>query len=89
MIEASLRKWHRWLGLGLVVFVILQAVTGLTLTLSDLIDIGALDRWCSLIHRGGGDFGVTYRILLAMGLLFMAFSGILIFIKIRQRTRKR
>ena len=87
--EVSLRKLHRWLGISLVLFVILQALTGLILNLEDLFEVPALTHWLKLIHRGGGDFGTAYRTLLALGLLFMAFSGIRIFIKIRQRTRKK
>ena len=45
MIEASLRKWHRWLGLTIVLFVVLQSLTGLILNLEDLFEIPALTRW--------------------------------------------
>ena len=89
MIEASLRKWHRWMGLGIVLFVVLQTLTGLILNLEDLFEIAAVTRWSNLLHRGLGDFGTVYRTILALGLLAMAFSGGLIFIKIRQRTRKK
>jgi uncharacterized iron-regulated membrane protein len=89
MLEASLRKWHRWLGIGIVLFVIIQSLTGLILNLEDLFEIAALTGWSKVLHRGLGDFGTVYRTILALSLLAMAFSGGLIFIKIRQRTRKK
>jgi uncharacterized iron-regulated membrane protein len=89
MLEASLRKWHRWLGICIVLFVVLQTLTGLILNLEDLFDIDPITGWSNMLHRGLGDFGTAYRTLLALGLLVMAISGSLIFIKIRQRTRKK
>ena len=89
MVEASLRKWHRWLGIGILLFVVLQALTGLILNFEDLFDIEAVTGWSKLLHRGLGDFGTVYRTILALSLLAMAFSGGLIFIKIRQRTGKK
>ena len=89
MIEASLRKWHRWLGISIVLFVVFQALSGLILNLEDLFEIAAVTGWSKVLHRGLGEFGTVYRTILALGLLGMAFSGGLIFIKIRQRTRKK
>ena len=89
MIEASLRKWHRWLGLTIVLFVVLQSLTGLILNLEDLFEIPAVTRWSNVLHRGLGDYGTAYRTLLALGLLGMAFSGFWIYVKIWQRRRKK
>jgi uncharacterized iron-regulated membrane protein len=89
MLEASLRKWHRWLGIGIVLFVVVQAFSGLILNLEDLFDIAVVTSWSKALHRGLGDFGTVYRTILALGLLFMAISGSLIFLKIRQRTRRK
>ncbi len=88
MNEAPIRKWHRRTGISIVLFVTLQAITGLILNLDDFFEIASVDRWATLIHRRGGNFGTVYRTLLALGLLFMAVSGSLIFVKIRQRSRK-
>ncbi len=89
MNEASLRKWHRWLGISIVLFVVFQALTGLILNLEDLFEIAAVTGWSKALHHGLGDFGTVYRTILALGLLAMAFSGGWIFIKIRQRTGKK
>jgi uncharacterized iron-regulated membrane protein len=88
MNEAYLRKWHRRLGIGFAVFIFLQTLSGLILNLEDLVDIAAVTRWSSVLHRGGGEFGTVYRSLLGLGLLGMAASGSLIFHKIRQRSQK-
>ncbi len=52
MIEASLRKWHRWLGISIVLFVVLQTLTGLILNLEDLFEVAAVTGWSKLLHRG-------------------------------------
>ena len=40
------------------------------------------------IHHGAGAAGNLYRILIVIGLLWMAVSGIMIFFKIRTRSKK-
>ncbi len=39
------------------------------------------------IHHGGGTIGPIYRMLLGTGLLIQTLIGVVIFIKIRQRSR--
>ena len=109
MKEADLRKWHRTLGIVLAFFMILQAGSGVLLSLGDMddplghafarhgdrpeaergdrgIDRDGDDDIVELIHHGAGGFGAAYRILLGVGMLAMAFSGSLIYLKIRART---
>jgi hypothetical protein len=40
------------------------------------------------IHHGAGTAGSLYRILIGIGLLWMAVSGTIIFFKIRTRSKK-
>ena len=40
------------------------------------------------IHHGAGTAGSLYRILIGIGLLWMAVSGSMIFLKIRARSKK-
>ncbi len=109
MQEKVLRKWHRNMGIILALFIILQAITGLLITVDDLeIPLThaheniAQDspghqvskslnyqRIVWTIHHGGGSIGVVYRILLGIGMVGMAVSGSMIYLKIRKRTRKR
>jgi hypothetical protein len=86
MIEVSLRKWHRRLGITLLIFVILQVVTGLILNLDDLFEA---PHWVSVLHLGMGDSGTAYRTILALGLLGLALTGGWIYVKIWQRRRKK
>ena len=107
MKESDLRKWHRSLGLILALFIILQAGSGLLITLSGsgtphshahsepVADAEAHEDgksiWktsISFVHHGAGVVGVVYRILLGIGMLGMALSGVMIFFKIRARTGK-
>ena len=89
MIEASLRKWHRWLGVAIVLFVVLQTLTGLILNLEDLFEIAAVTGWSNLLHRGVGDFGTAYRTILALGLLGLAFLGVLDFMSKSGSARRK
>ncbi len=89
MLEPSLRKWHRWLGITIVLFVVVQTLTGLILNLEDLFEVPTVSKWASLLHRGLGDYGTAYRTLLALGLLGMAGTGFSVYVKIWQRRRKK
>jgi len=40
------------------------------------------------IHHGGGSIGTVYRLLVGIGMLGMAISGIMIFFKIQARSKK-
>jgi hypothetical protein len=90
MKEPDLRKWHRIMGITLALFIVIQAGSGLLLSLEDFFvtDFPAFAAFLISIHRGGGNLGTFYRVLLGMGLMGMASSGILIYLKIMARTRK-
>jgi uncharacterized iron-regulated membrane protein len=89
MEEAFLRKWHRFLGIILALFIFAQAATGTLLALQSTLHFpdpfGVLEE----LHTGGGLAGNIYRILLGLGLTVMAFTGALIYFKIRARTKKK
>jgi uncharacterized iron-regulated membrane protein len=87
MDEAHLRKWHRTMGIILAFFIFLQAATGTLMALVSALHRPDIDILADL-HLGGGLFGNIYRILLGLGLMGMAASGTLIYLKIRARTRK-
>ena len=87
MNEAYLRKWHRRLGIVLALFIFAQALSGVVLNCAILESLPGLGYWANVLHRGGGEFGSLYRLLLGLGLAGMAFSGSLIFYRIWQRTQ--
>ena len=104
MKEPVLRKWHRHIAVLLAPLVLLQAISGLLLSIERLYGFySATGRllpdaqpfvwfWDSLVvgtHYGGGRLGAFYHILLGMGLVWLATSGLWIFVKIRTRTKKR
>lgn len=96
MTELYLRTWHRRLGIVLALLILLQAGSGLLLSLLGLLPGGGAvgspwhgaDEFLEALHFGGGSCGKVYRIFLGLGMAGMAASGSLIFLKIRSRTRK-
>lgn len=106
MKETDLRKWHRRFAIMLVLFIILQAGSGLLLSVIGLItphshartesvdsyghnEDGGESLWkgsLEFIHHGAGAIGAVYRIVLGIGILGMAVSGSVIFLKIRERS---
>ncbi|MBA7716313.1 hypothetical protein ES703_125383 [subsurface metagenome] len=85
MKEKNLRQVHRTIGIILAIFIILQSATGLVMSVEDLLG----KYWGSVIHDIHYPFnhiGYIYRIVLGVGFLCMAVSGVMIYIKIRKRT---
>ena len=89
MDEAYLRKWHRTMGIILAFFIFLQAASGAMMALEFALNASGLFGVLTSIHYGGGFIGNIYRIILGLGLMGMAASGTLIYLKIRARTKKR
>ncbi|MGQ9688738.1 MAG: hypothetical protein ACUVXF_08145 [Desulfobaccales bacterium] len=88
MDEAHLRQGHRTMGIILALFLLLQAASGAMLALERALKSPGLFGPLTSLHFGGGFLGQIYRILLGLGLMGMAISGTLIYLKIRARTRK-
>ena len=88
MREADLRKWHRTGGVFLALFIFLQIITGIVLSVENLLG----EYWGGIIHdihEGFGNIGGIYRILLGVGLVWMVISGCMIYMNIRKRMKKR
>jgi len=85
MKEASLRKFHRFLGVSISVFVMVQVITGLVLSFDRMSGTGFSGNVGLYLHLGDGFLGHGYRILLAFALLFLIGSGWWIFLKILLR----
>ena len=87
MKESDLRKWHRTAGMILVIFIAVQVVTGVVLSLEDLIG----EYWGGFIHElhyGSRYIGSIYRIILGIGLGWMIASGVMIYRNIRSRMKR-
>jgi len=87
MKEKILRQAHRFIGILLAIFIILQGVTGVILSIEDLLG----RYWGGIIrdlHHGYGHIGSLYRIVIGIGFFWMAISGVMIYMKIKARTKK-
>ncbi|MBN1292119.1 MAG: hypothetical protein JXB48_09800 [Candidatus Latescibacteria bacterium] len=88
MKEVQLRKWHRNVGITAGVFIFLQALTGVVLTIEDLL--GAY--WGGIvhsIHRQYGLPGHIYRLVSGIGLIFMVVTGLWLWSMVHSRMSKR
>ena len=88
MKEADIRKWHRRGGIVLALFIAVQTLTGIVLTIENLLGT----YWGGIVHElhyelGAG--GGLYRILLGTGLMWMAATGVIIYLRIRARTARK
>lgn len=100
MQEINVRKLHRRLGIVLALFLILQGISGLLFSLRDflhqVVTTGPQGyqggvfwgKVMGTLHYGLGPVGSIYRLLLGFGLVVMAVSGAVIFLKIRARTAR-
>jgi len=87
MKEKDLRQVHRFIGIPLAIFIILQSATGLVLSIEDILG----KYWGGTIrdlHYRYGNIGNIYRIVIGIGLLWMTISGVMIYMKIKARTKK-
>ncbi len=103
MKEMDLRKYHRIFGVILSFFIILQAGSGLLLTVVEYEEAKAYADMeyseethdeespfieaLEVLHEKGGVVGFVLRLVVGAGLVMMASSGILIFFKIKARQK--
>ena len=100
MKEPALRKLHRYSGIILAPLVLLQAVSGLFLSLEwmaglhtsageilpEAAPIVKFWDWIFIgIHYGGGFSGALYHFLVGIGMVWLAVSGLWIYFRIHQR----
>ncbi|GEM_PF-1209296 len=103
MKELDLRKWHRNVGIVLAPLLVLQAISGIFLSVDWLLGyhqrVGETIReipplvllWDKIlveIHYGLGVPGAIEHILLGIGLVWVTVSGFIIFLRIRARKKK-
>ncbi|MFC1692577.1 hypothetical protein ACFL1R_03630 [Candidatus Latescibacterota bacterium] len=83
MKEKDLRQLHRSIGIILAFFIVLQSLSGLMLNIENMFD----KYWgiFHVIHYHFNQIGGIYRTIIGLGLVWMCFSGIMIYIKIRER----
>lgn len=86
MREITLRKFHRITGIALSIFIVLQVLTGMFLSVELLVGSVPFENTLDFLHFGDGIVGNGYRLLLGLGLLFMVVTGWWIFMKISARS---
>jgi hypothetical protein len=89
MLEATVRKIHRTIGIYLVGFLAVQAITGLFIALGTLEGAPRDSLWLALmggIHRDWNPIGGAYRILPATATVAQGIGGIIIYRLSRART---
>lgn len=107
MREVTLRCWHRRIGGPLALFILLQAITGLLLSIDRLfgsdknlphtvIESGnstllhGFDSLTHGLHYGGPQlWGNLYRIALSVGLIWMAASGLVLYLRVKIRQNNK
>lgn len=89
MSELGYRKFHRKLGVILIVFLAVQGLTGMIISLQGLTTppLFSLPPILYRLHHGGGSAGDIYRVILALATLLQGITGIGIFVLIKKRSR--
>ncbi|MBM4273297.1 MAG: hypothetical protein FJ134_02390 [Deltaproteobacteria bacterium] len=89
MKEAEVRKFHRRLGIILVGFLAVQALTGLVLSVAGLAGYTSwLTKTAGVIHYNWDPLGTLYRVLLTAATAIQGISGIIIYQRIKERQKK-
>jgi hypothetical protein len=91
MLEANIRKIHRTVGIYLVGFLALQAITGLFISLGTLMGTPGETFWfkaVAWIHHEWNPVGSVYRILLGALATGQGLGGLVIYLLMRSRLKK-
>ena len=90
MKESSIRSVHYQLGIIIAVFLLVQVLAGLLISLGALISASEA-KWFQLletIHTDWDPLGTVYRIILGLGTVVQIILGITIFFLSRGRRKK-
>lgn len=90
MKEVKLRKVHRHLGEVLILFLGLQVVTALIISLArlDILPFGGFVFFARNLHLGGGFYGEIYRLALGAVVLLHVLTGAILSLLIRRRQKR-
>ncbi len=91
MKERSVRNLHYRVGITIVVFLLVQAASGLLLGLGTLASVGG-SKWfqiLEMIHTNWDPLGSLYRVLLGLGTAVQCILGIVIIWLSRARYKKK
>jgi hypothetical protein len=91
IVEATVRRIHRTVGIYLAGFLALQAITGLFIALATLMGTPSDSLWFSIvagIHHEWNPVGSAYRILLGALAAGQSLGGVFIYFLMRSRLHK-
>lgn len=101
MNQGSMRRWHRRGGILLAPFLLLQTVSGLILTygvfrqitetLSEQAPAPVKTAWnviMAKMHYGPGLIGWLYHSLIGLGLIWLIYSGIWIWVDLVRKKNQ-
>ena len=101
MRELRLNTLHRYVGIVIAPFLVIQTLSGLLLGFGPYRDVGALQIgnrfiespgiWNEFLvkaHFGPGLLGDIYHLLLGAGAVWMAATGWLLFLRLRRSRRR-
>jgi len=91
MLEANMRRIHRIVGIYLVGFLVLQALTGLFISLGSLMGTPEDSLWLKVmawIHTEWNPLGSVYRLLLGALAIGQGLGGLAIYLLMRSRLNK-
>ncbi|MFP4477051.1 MAG: hypothetical protein ACLFOY_15935 [Desulfatibacillaceae bacterium] len=80
----TLSKWHRNIGIVLAVFLLVQALTGLTMAVGHLFHL-YYPAWIGSLHHEGGAVGSVYRIVLGLVAGVQVLLGVWIFARVHKK----
>lgn len=100
MKDIIIHKLHRYIGIAIAPFLVIQTISGLLLgfglfrrpgmTITDRgvpILPGSWDRILIKLHFEPGWLGDAYHLLLAAGIVWMSVSGLIMYMKVRNRKK--
>jgi len=87
MKEAKVRRFHRRMGIIVVWFLALQAVTGFFIGLGELVGDSSFIQFMGTIHYDWKPLGGIYRFFLILATLAQGLSGLAIFFLMRARAK--
>jgi len=91
MKERIVRNFHYRVGITIVVFLLVQAVTGMLLGLGTLASVSG-PKWfqvLEIIHTNWEPVGSLYRVILGLGTAVQCILGIIIILLSRDRYKKK
>ncbi len=86
MKEPQLRSWHRKAGVAVIIFILLQALTGVILTMENIFGF-YLGGIVHNLHMRYDTAGNIYRLISGIGILWMSVTGLAILVKMRERRK--